>query len=245
MVLIDQILAQIWGEKVSADRLKVILSYAQTLDGSIALQRGTAFPMSSPESIKLTHQLRANHQAIMVGIGTVLADNPRLTVRLVKGPHPQPIVLDSRLRIPLEAYLLHNPCPPWIITTENADRKKAASLESKGARLFYLPPTTGGRISLQPLMDTLENLQIKSLMIEGGAALITSIIAERLADGLVLTITPFFCGGLNALESQLIRSENLTSQNAAIRLPGLEKSYSAQVGRDTVIWGSFKWGAQN
>jgi GTP cyclohydrolase II len=245
MVLVEQIMAQIWGEKTNTDLLKVTLSYAQTLDGSIALQRGSALSMSGPESLRLTHQLRANHQAIMVGIGTVLADNPRLTVRLVKGPHPQPILLDSNLQTPLWANLLQNPCPPWIITTENADREKATLLESRGARLFTLPTTTGGKINLPKLMKLLKDLQVNSLMIEGGATLITNVLADQLADGLVLTITPFLCGGLPAVERPLVTGETLAIENAAFGLPGLEKPYSAQLGQDLVVWGTLKWGARN
>jgi GTP cyclohydrolase II len=242
MVLVEQILALIWGEKTNTELLKITLSYAQTLDGSIALRRGSALSISGPESMRLTHQLRANHQAIMVGIGTVLADNPHLTVRLVKGPHPQPIILDSHLRIPLSANLLSNPCPPWIITTENADREKATLLESKGARLFFLPTTSRGKINLPKLMKLLKDLQVKSLMIEGGATLITNILDARLADGLVLTITPFFCGGLPAVERPLFTGETLASENAEFGLPGLEKPYSAQLGQDLIVWGTLKWG---
>ncbi|MFU8771448.1 MAG: RibD family protein [Anaerolineales bacterium] len=244
MALIDQIIPQIWGEKGSADQFKVTLSYAQTLDGSIALQRGTAFPMSSPESMRFTHQLRANHQAIMVGIGTVLADNPRLTVRLVEGPHPQPIILDSHLRIPLGANLLDGLRPPWIITTLIADREKAALLESKGARVLFLANTSDGKIQLPALMDILVELQIKSLMIEGGAALITNILAEQLADGLVLTITPFLSGGLRAVERLLVNAKAISDDKLTFTLPRLEQTYSSQLGRDIVIWGHLKWGGQ-
>src|SRR5512133_2370683 len=84
----------------------VTLSYAQSLDGSLAAQRGTPLALSGPQSMELTHRLRAAQDAILVGIGTVLSDNPRLTVRLVEGSQPQPVILDSHLRFPLNANLL-------------------------------------------------------------------------------------------------------------------------------------------
>ena len=87
----------------SVGRPFVTLSYAQSLDGCIAAKRGQPLALSGPQSLTLTHQLRSAHDAIMVGIGTLLADNPRLTVRLVEGRDPQPVVLDSRLRFPSEA----------------------------------------------------------------------------------------------------------------------------------------------
>ena len=91
----------------------VTLSYAQSLDGCIAAGPGQRLSLSGPEALMLTHELRAAHAAILVGIGTVLADDPRLTVRLVPGSHPQPVVVDSRLRIPDDCYLLrHGPRRP-------------------------------------------------------------------------------------------------------------------------------------
>ena len=95
-----------------SQRPSVTLTYAQSLDGSITTQRGKPTAISGKESLLLTHQLRATHDAILVGIGTILADNPRLNVRLAVGPHPQPVILDSQLRFPLDAKLLQNKCSP-------------------------------------------------------------------------------------------------------------------------------------
>ncbi len=91
------------------------LCYAQSLDGCLAEARGRPTALSGPESGRLTHRLRSLHDAILVGVGTVLADDPRLTVRGVRGPSPQPVILDSRLRTPPDAYLVaQHPRPAWI-----------------------------------------------------------------------------------------------------------------------------------
>ena len=91
--------------RTQSGRPFIIVSYAQSLDGSIATADRQQMQISGPESMRLTHQLRACCQCILVGIGTVLADNPSLTVRLVEGHHPQPIILDTNLRTPLDATL--------------------------------------------------------------------------------------------------------------------------------------------
>ena len=94
----------------------ITVSYAQSLDGSIATASRQQMQLSGPESMRLTHQLRACCQSILVGIGTVLADDPSLTVRLVEGKSPQPIILDTRLRTPLDANLVQRSGPsPWIV----------------------------------------------------------------------------------------------------------------------------------
>jgi GTP cyclohydrolase II len=123
----------------------VTLCYAQSLDGSLTAQRGSPLALSSEDSFRFVHRVRAASDAILVGIGTVLADDPQLTVRLVDGPHPQPIVLDTRLRFPLHARLLERPGPkPWIVTSENADQGRQQLLESAGATIFrFRLPATG------------------------------------------------------------------------------------------------------
>ena len=98
------------------ERPFVTVSYAQSIDGSIATRRRRPLPISGPGAMRMTHGLRALHDGILVGIETVLADDPQLSVRLVEGPHPQPVVLDTRLRTPLEARLLKGGNGrPWLV----------------------------------------------------------------------------------------------------------------------------------
>lgn len=178
----------------------VTLTYAQALDGSLA-RPGQTTTLSGPEALHLTHQLRASHDAILIGIGTVLIDDPKLTVRLVDGPHPQPIVLDSRLRIPLTASLLNQAQrSPWLAVTD-PEPGRAAEVEAAGARVLRLPSDNAGRIALPALLDTLTQLGIKRLMVEGGAQVIQSFLEQRLANHLVITLAPRFLGGLPAVQT--------------------------------------------
>ena len=207
----------------------VMLSYAQSLDGSIAARRGERLVLSGPESKALTHRLRAAHDTILVGIGTVLADDPRLTARLAEGPNPQPVVVDSRLRFPPDARLLDHPThTPWIATGEHADPARASALEEAGAVVLRLPEKADGRVDLGALLDRLGQRGVASLMVEGGAAILTSFLAGRLADQLVLTIAPRLVGGLNALEQPLAG------------VLDLHDTLFWQAGADMIVWGQFK-----
>lgn len=180
-------------------RPTITLSYAQSLDGSLSAVAGQPLDLSGPESMLFTHQLRAAHDAILVGIGTVLADDPRLTAHRVGGPHPQPVVVDSRLRFPLTARLFAHPRGVWIATTDAAPAEAQQSLEAHGARVTRLPADEQGRVALLALRDWLGEAEIASVMVEGGAEIITSFLSEKLADRVALTIAPRFVGGLNAL----------------------------------------------
>ena len=212
----------------------VTLTYAQSLDGSITRVPGKPMGLSGPESTAMTHRLRATHDAILVGIDTVIADNPRLTVRLSEGPDPQPVILDSTLRFPLEANLLQNSGrAPWIATTERASRERRRQLERLGARVMPLPSTANGWVHLPPLMRLLSAEGINSVMVEGGARVITSFFADRLVDRVVLTVAPVVVGGLRAVgDLESVYGEHLRLLNMGYQ----------RLGDDLVIWGDPDWG---
>ncbi len=207
---------------------RVTLTYAQSLDGSIAKDRGAPLILSSSESLAMTHRLRAAHDAILVGIGTVLADDPQLTVRLADGTDPQPVVLDSHLRIPEHCRLMDADLRPWLATVEG-NGHRARTLEARGAQVLSLPADDRGRIDLPALLEALRHRGIHRLMVEGGASVITSFLRSGLVDWVVLTIVPRLVGGLRAVEGPLA-ADGL----AAPRL--LEPDWQ-RFGSDLVMWG--------
>jgi GTP cyclohydrolase II len=212
----------------------VTLSYAQSVDGSIAARLGQPLALSGALSMTLTHQLRAAHDAILVGIGTVLVDNPRLTVRLVEGKHPQPIVADSRLRLPLSANLLcQHPLSPWIATGEPADTGRQQVLEAAGARVLRLPMNARGHVNLTALLERLGELGIHSVMVEGGARIITSFLAERLVDHIVLTVAPRLVGGIRAIR-RLAHAD-------PVYFPHLRNLRYQWLAEDLVLWCDPAW----
>ena len=112
----------------------VTVSYAQSIDGSIASRRRRPLPISGPAAMRMTHGLRALHDGILVGIETVLADDPRLSVRLVEGPHPQPVILDTHLRTPVEAHLVQRrDCRSWLVGAEDLPAERVAAMTRAGA----------------------------------------------------------------------------------------------------------------
>jgi riboflavin biosynthesis pyrimidine reductase len=113
--------------------VRVTLHYAQSLDGRIATCTGDSQWIGGPASLRLAHQLRAEHAAVLVGLGTVLADNPRLTVRLVDGRSPRRVVLDSRLRLPLTTNVLVDGAAPTVVaTTPAAPPERVAAVRDRG-----------------------------------------------------------------------------------------------------------------
>lgn len=174
----------------------VTLTYAQSLDGSLSLP-GQRITLSGPEAMAMTHGLRAAHDAILVGIGTVIVDDPRLTVRLASGPNPQPVILDSHLRLPPTAALLSHPDKrPWVAVTD-APPDRVAALEALGTKVYQLPAASDGRVTLTSLLDLLGELGIKTLMVEGGASVVAAFLKHKLVNKLIVTISPQLLGGIH------------------------------------------------
>jgi GTP cyclohydrolase II len=213
-----------------AGRPFVTLSYAQSVDGCIAAAADRPLALSGGPSLTLTHALRAAHDAILVGIGTVLADDPRLTVRRVAGPQPRPVVVDSTLRTPPGAALLKGPLPPLIATTAASDVARRIALEAAGAEVVALPADAAGRVSLPTLLAWLHDAGLASLMVEGGAGVITSFLAERLIDHVALTVAPVLVGGVRGVRDL-----------GAAGFPRLSNLEYEQLGDDLVVWGDPLW----
>jgi GTP cyclohydrolase II len=228
-------------EKTAAHRQQtgrpyVTLTYAQSLDGAIAARPGHPLALSCRESQTMTHALRAAHDVILVGIGTVLADNPSLTVRLVVGRNPQPVVLDSRLRFPIFSKLLQQKAlPPWIITNMAAEAERQAILEDLGARVYRLPAGDNGGIDIKELLETFGEMGINGIMVEGGAQIITSFLACQAVDQVIVTIAPVLVGGVRVLD--------FFHQPRPKVYPRLVNVDYQRIGEDLIVRGDPDWNA--
>jgi diaminohydroxyphosphoribosylaminopyrimidine deaminase / 5-amino-6-(5-phosphoribosylamino)uracil reductase len=179
---------------VAPDLPWVTIKYAQTLDGRIATRTGESQWISGSDSLVYAHELRANHDALLVGVGTVLRDNPRLTVRLVEGANPLRVVVDSRLRTPLDKALLETPGDTLLATTAAADPARRAALEALGAQVLVLPAQADGRVDLPALLAALAVRGVRSVLVEGGAEMITALLRQRLAHRLLVCVAPKVLG---------------------------------------------------
>jgi diaminohydroxyphosphoribosylaminopyrimidine deaminase/5-amino-6-(5-phosphoribosylamino)uracil reductase len=180
----------------------VTLKFAQTLDGRIATVTGSSQWISSGASLKLAHRLRSIHDAILVGIGTLLKDNPKLTVRLTKGRSPIRVVADSKLRIPLGSKILQEQhvAHTIVATTPGADEKKKVSLKDRGIEVMEVAADGQGRIDLGDLLSKMGTRGISSILVEGGSQIITSLLSKGLADKIVVAVAPKILGkGIEAV----------------------------------------------
>lgn len=212
----------------ASNRPYVTLTYAQSLDGSLAGGNGHRLILSGEESLRMTHRMRAESQAILVGIGTVLTDDPQLTVRLAEGDHPQPVVLDSYARIPLDSYLVaRHPLKAWVFTSSDAPADRREALEARGVRVFTVPSDARGRLDLVRTCEVLSENGIRSLMVEGGLEVISGFLGSDLIDRVVVTISPRFEGGRRMAD-------------LGTRLPEFREVSQFQMGSDIVVEGYVK-----
>lgn len=175
----------------------VILKWAMSLDGRTSTDSGESKWITNELSRKYVHQLRAQVDAILVGVNTVIQDDPLLTVRLknYKGRQPKRVILDYYLRIPESAQCVRNKdSETWVITHLSASNRKTNRLEKLGVRIVHLPGTNG-KIQLDKLMEFLYNEQIISLIIEGGRLVAGEFISHRLVDKVMVFIAPILIGG--------------------------------------------------
>lgn len=180
----------------------VTLKFAQTLDGRIAARDGSSKWISGPKSRIFTHKLRSDNDAVLVGVRTVAADNPSLTVRLVRRKSPARVIIDGKLRIPLTARILRNTnrVKTIIVTTPKAPEKKRKKLESQGVTFILLADSRSGNIDLRKIIGILYKKGIKKILVEGGSRIITSFLKAGLADRVVAILSPKILGkGIEAV----------------------------------------------
>ena len=177
----------------------VILKVAATLDGKIATREGDSKWISGETSRRFVHRMRNQVDGVVVGIGTVLKDDPQLTARIKKGRDPYRVILDSELRIPEEAKVIGN--APWktiIATTELSDKDKIERLEKKGVRVLIID-SKNGRVDLKTCLSKLGGIGMMSLLVEGGSQVNGSFLDEGLIDKILLFLSPKLIGDREAL----------------------------------------------
>lgn len=183
---------------VTSRRPFIIVKSALTIDGWTATITGHSKWITNDKSRQFVHRLRDRVDAVMVGIGTVLADDPFLTTRLKHGRCKDPlrIVVDTNLKTPLNAKILnHNPSTKTLVAVgPDVASEDRARFEEKGASILICP-IRDGRINLGALMDILAEMSVTSLLVEGGASIIGSLLRERLVDKFYIFRAPKILGG--------------------------------------------------
>jgi 2,5-diamino-6-(ribosylamino)-4(3H)-pyrimidinone 5'-phosphate reductase len=211
------------------DRPYVILNAAMTLDGKIATKAHDS-KISGPEDRQRVHELRASVDAVMIGIGTVMTDNPRLTVRLVNGKNPIRVIADSTAMTPLNARVLteDRSTPTIIAVTEGAGKDTVKMLKAIGATV--ITAGLGEHVDLKLLMTKLREVGIKTLMLEGGGTLNWSMLNEGLVDEVRVAVAPFIIGGKDAIT--LVEGEGATTVSEGVRL---KLGRIEQCGKDLIL----------
>jgi diaminohydroxyphosphoribosylaminopyrimidine deaminase/5-amino-6-(5-phosphoribosylamino)uracil reductase len=185
-----------WTKHVTKGLPFVTLKLALSLDGRIATRTGESRWVTGPDSRARVHALRAAADAVAVGIGTVLSDDPRLTVRDTPGTSPTRIVFDTQLRTPLSSRLVQTATdtPTIVIASPDAPADLEAELTSHAVEVMRAPVTAEGRIDPVAAMQSLAQRGIVWLIVEGGAELAGSVLAARLVDELHCFIAPILLG---------------------------------------------------
>jgi len=179
----------------------VTLKIAQSLDGRIASVTGHSQWISGKQSLRYAHLLRASHDAVLVGSGTVHADNPLLTVRHLRGRNPIRIVLDSKLSIPEDCLIVNTPdqAPTWVFARSDAPEPSWAG--KPNVEIIRLDPDAKGRVPLKRMLREIADRGVGSLMVEGGSRVWTSFLEARVVDKIEVVIAPMIIGhGIDAIE---------------------------------------------
>lgn len=225
-------LNEVFIKYITAKRPFVVLKAAMSIDGKIATKTGESKWISCEDSRLQVHKLRNKLSGIMVGVNTVIKDNPELTCRLEDGNSPIRIIVDSTLRIPLNSKVLNNKDNKTIIATTNkVDMAKVEEISEMNAKVLIIDEKDG-RVDLNKLMAKLGELNIDSILLEGGAILNYSALEEKIVDKVMMYISPKIIGGEESKTP--IGGYGIDKLNNAFKLKNLKTSI---VGEDILVEG--------
>ena len=193
----------------------VILNAAMSLDGKIATSTGDS-KLSSPEDLKRVHRLRASVDGVVVGERTLQVDDPKLTVKRVRGRNPQRIIVDSLARTPVSAKVVRTAMqtPTLIAVTTRASKQRVIALEKAGVTV--LKCGNGRLVSLTRLLRKLRAMGMRRVLVEGGGTLNWSLLSEGLVDEISVAVSPRILGGKDAVS--LVEGPGVMTTVEGIRL---------------------------
>lgn len=189
-----------WAKFITTGMPYVSLKLALSLDGRIATRSGASKWVTGPEARAKVQELRVQHDVVAVGIGTALADDPRLTIRAEGltelGRVPTRVIFDTRLRLPQTSRLVQSAreIPTWLIAGEEASVAQEQALVDAGCVVLRVPSSAEGRVDVSSALRMLAAQNVVSMLVEGGAELAGSLLAARLADELHAFIAPILLG---------------------------------------------------
>jgi len=202
-----------------------------TLDGKIATATSDSKWITSEQSRYDVHQLRNENQAILVGVNTVIKDNPKLTSRIPNGRNPLRVIMDSTLKIPLDSnVVIDQESETWVFTSQSFDEVKKEELEKRGVKVFVTNDKK--RVNPNEVVKTLGEHSISSLFIEGGGEINASFLEHQLIDKVVLYMAPKFVGGKEA--KSFLGGKGVEKMADAIELDHIEVD---MIGKDLKITG--------
>ncbi|MCB1059446.1 MAG: bifunctional diaminohydroxyphosphoribosylaminopyrimidine deaminase/5-amino-6-(5-phosphoribosylamino)uracil reductase RibD [Calditrichaeota bacterium] len=174
----------------------ILLKIAQSLDGRIALANGESRWITGQASRTEVHRLRTKLDALLVGVQTVLDDDPLLNVRHVKGRDPVRVIADSRLRIPESSHILSHKdqSKTWILTTDGVDEQKVARLKQLGVVVIFCRQAPDGRVDMKHAMREIARRDVTSVLVEGGGTVHASLLTDGLWDELIVAVAPMLIG---------------------------------------------------